>query len=107
MKKRLTFLCVWFCTVGGEFLSQTPSDLDAVVWVHNLGERVGEEWPIFLFDGGTRRLAPPGTRVQLFARAVGSDTAFEPVRLLLVLQTSISTFDLFEPGLFDGNLGSD
>ena len=88
--------------VAGHSVAQAPNYGDAIIWVHNLGERVGEEWPIFLSDGRTNRLAPLGTRVQLFARTTNSNAAFQPVRLLL--QPSITTFELYEPGLFDGSM---
>jgi hypothetical protein len=101
MNRNLLVLCMTIL-VGGRSVAQVPNYGDAIIWVHNLGEHVGEEWPVFLADGRTNRLAPLGTRVQLFARATNSNVAFQPVRLLL--RPSITTFELYEPGLFDGSI---
>jgi hypothetical protein len=107
MVRRLIFLCVsyyigaWLCT------AQTANDGDAMIYVHNFGLNVGDEWPIFLDDGRTNQLAPFGTRVQVLARAVGSTAAFEPVRAQFQNSYSLTTFEVLprDPGLFDAGPG--
>ena len=92
-------VCTWLCR------GQMANFGDALIYAHNFGKNVGDEWPIFLSDGRTNQLAPPGTKVQIFARAVGTNTSFEPVRLLI--DPSVTTFEVLprDPGLFDAGIG--
>ena len=92
-------VCTWLCR------GQMANFGDALIYVHNFGRNVGDDWPILLDDGRTNQLAPLGTHVQILARVVGTNTSFQPARRLGDL--SITTFDVLprDPGLFDAGIG--
>jgi hypothetical protein len=105
MVRRLILVSICCCVGTGPGRGQLANFGDALIYIHNFGQNVGDEWPILLYDGRTNQLAPAGTRVQLFARAVGTNASFEPVRALVDL--SVMTFDVLplDPGLFDAGPG--
>jgi hypothetical protein len=56
MLRKLILFCVSFLGGGWLCSAQVVNFGDAAIWVHNLGEHVGEEWPIFLYNGRTNQL---------------------------------------------------
>ena len=101
MRRTLILVCAGWFAGGGLCVGQMANRGDALVHLDNYGKFPGEEWPILLANGRTNQLAAWGTKVQLLARALDSDTAFQLARKYSL--PCITTFEVLQvdPGFFD------